>query len=201
MATRLVIEDHIDQPHKGLTQDDIKAEDSASNVSANTRMSKGSHSSLAKTRAKKAELLAKQRRQKERNALEQKKLQLSTSSEVLEIEERKRRLALEAEAAEREHQKIHIKAQQKLLEIESENLQLQTDLEVEAAQEEIYAQYEQYENLTGLSFPTPDTQRKTQVSVSQAHQDDAPVKPQACIKHYRPQRVHTRRICLAHVND
>ena len=159
MATKLVIEDHIDPPHQGLTQDDITADDSVSNVSANTRTSKGSRSSLAKTRAKKAELLAKQRRQTERVALERKKLQLSTSSEVLELEERKRRLALEAEA---EQQKIHIKAQQKLLELESENLQLQTDIEVEEAQEEVYAQHEQYEHLTGLSFPTPDTQRKTQ---------------------------------------
>ena len=139
MATRIVIEDHIDPPHQGLTQDDIKAEDSASNVSANTRTSKGSRSSLAKTRAKKAELLARQRRQAERVALEQKKLQLE---------------------AEAEHQKIHIKTQQKFLEIESENLQLQTDIEVEEAQEEVYAQYEQYEHLTGLSFPIPDTNLK-----------------------------------------
>ena len=69
-----------------------------------------------------------------------------------------------------------------MLELQSENLQLKTDIEVEEAQEEVYAQYEQYEHLTGLSFPTPHTQRKTQVSVSQAHQDDAPVKAHVTVR-------------------
>ena len=81
MATKLVIEDHIDQPHKGLTQDDITADDSASNVTANTRTSKTSHSSLAKTRARKAALLAKQRRQTERVALAQNQLQLEAEAQ------------------------------------------------------------------------------------------------------------------------
>ena len=70
----------------------------------------------------------------------------------------------------------------KLLEIELENLQRQTDIEVEEAQEKVYAQYEQYEHLTGLSFLTTDTQRNTQVSVSQAHEDDAPVNAQITVR-------------------
>ena len=124
----------------------------ASNVTVNTRTSKTSHSSLAKTRAKKAELLAKQRRQTERVALERKKLQLSTSSEVLEIEERKRRLALE-------QQKIHIKTEQKL----------QNDIEVEEAQKEVYAQYEEYKHLTVLSFPKNRTHNVKRRSVYHKH--------------------------------
>ena len=84
------------------TKDDITADDSASSVSTSTRTSKGSHS-------------CKQRRQMERIAHEQKKVQLCNSSEILKIEERKRRLALEAKT---EQQKVHIKAQQNLLEIE-----------------------------------------------------------------------------------
>ena len=40
-----------------------------------------------------------------------------------------------------EQQRIQTSAQQQLLQLQSENLQLQTDLEVEAAQEEVYAQY------------------------------------------------------------
>ena len=152
MTTNIVIEDHIDPPHKGLTKDDITADDSALNVSANTRTSKGPRFLLAKTRARKVELLAKQRRQTERVALERKKLQLSTSSEVLEIEERKRRLALE-------QQKIHIKTEQKL----------QNDIEVEQAHKEVYAQYEEYKHLTVLSFPKNRTHNVKRRSVYHKH--------------------------------
>ena len=86
MATKIVIEDHIDPPHKGLTQDDITADDSASNVTTSTRTSKGSQSSLAKTRAKKAALLAKQRRQTERMAIEQQRIQTSAQQQLLQLQ-------------------------------------------------------------------------------------------------------------------
>ena len=144
-----------------INQNKQKGYDSASNVSVSTITPKGLHSLLAKTRAKKAELLRKQRRRTERVTLEQKKLQLET---------------------EAEHQKIHIKTQRKFLEIESKNLQLQTDIEVEEAQEKVYAQYEQYKHVSGLSFPIPDTQRKTQVSVSQVHQDGTPVNAHVTVR-------------------
>ena len=55
-----------------------------------------------------------------------------------------------------------------LLELQSENLQLQTDIEQQEAQERVY---QEYKELTGLQFPTPETRRNTQVSDPQSQTD------------------------------
>ena len=58
MATKISTEEKFSASQPGLSHDDIREEDSLPNVTSTT--SRGSHSSLAKTRAKKAALLAQQ---------------------------------------------------------------------------------------------------------------------------------------------
>ena len=140
--------------------------------------SRGSRSSLAKARAKKAALLAQQKRQAERIALEQQKLQAEVQLEEAEVQLAHQKAQAEVHLAQQKaqaevqlkQQRVRTRAQCKLLELQSENLQLQTDIEQQEAQERVY---QEYEELTGLQFPTPETRRNTQVSEpqSQIHVD------------------------------
>ena len=87
MSTTVITDDKIGVLHRGLSHEDLRAGDSITNVTTNSRTSRGSRSShagtsnevrslLAKVQAKKALLIAKQRQLKERVAIEQKRLQL-----------------------------------------------------------------------------------------------------------------------------
>ena len=114
-------------------QDDgIRPCDSASNVPSHASQ-KSSRSSLAKAAAKKAALLAKQQHMSKLRALEEKKLQL---------EQHKLQQQLQASASER------------LLELDSKELNLQIDIDAQTAEERVYQQQLEYEQLTG--FPTPN---------------------------------------------
>ena len=145
MATKISTEEKVSASQPGLSHDDIRANDSVSHVTSTT--SRGSRSSLAKTRAKKAALLAQQKRQAQRVALERQKLQVEVQLEEQEVKLKQ--------------QRVRTRAQCKLLELESENLQLQTDIEQQEAQERVY---QEYEELTGLQFPTPEARHEKQVS-------------------------------------
>ena len=138
MATNVTTQEKVSASQPGLSHDDIRANDSVSHVTSTT--SRGSRSSLAKTRAKKAALLAQQKRQAERVALEQQKLQADVQLEQHEVELAKRKAQAEAQLQE---QRIRTRAQRKLLELQSENLQLQTDIEQQEAQERVYQEYEE----------------------------------------------------------
>ena len=138
----------------GLTEDDIRPGDSPSNVSTSTNASKGSRTSLAKAKAKKAALLAKQKRQAERLALEQQKLQLEAQEAAERIKQ----------ADERSRATLEVKSKRKMLEFQEESLQLQTEIDEQEAQERVYQQLEEYEQLTGLPRPSPGSQQINQVS-------------------------------------
>ena len=71
MATKVIADDEPGASRPGLSLKEIRAEDRASNVAGSLTTSRGSQSSLAKTKAKKAALIAKQKRHSERVALEQ----------------------------------------------------------------------------------------------------------------------------------
>ena len=106
--------------------------DSASNVPSRASQ-KSSRSSLAKAAAKKAALLAKQQHLGKLRALEEQKLQL---------EQQKLQQQLQASASERR------------LELDSKELNLQIDIDAQSAEERVYQQQLEYEQLTG--FPTPN---------------------------------------------
>ena len=144
------MEEKVSATQPGLSHDDIRANDSVSHVTSTT--SRGSRSSLAKTRAKKAALLAQQKRQAERVALEQQKLQAEVQLEEAEVQKAQAKVQLK-------QQSVRTRAQCKLLELQSENLQLQTDIEQQEAQERVY---QEYEELTGLQFHTPEARHDRQ---------------------------------------
>ena len=120
MATNVITDEKVSASQPGLSHDDIRANDSVSHVTSTT--SRGSRSSLAKTRAKKAALLAQQKRQAERVALEQQKLQAEVQLEEAEVQKAQAEVQLK-------QQRVRTRAQCKLLELQSQNLQLQTDIE------------------------------------------------------------------------
>ena len=183
MATNVTTGEKVSASQPGLSHDDIRANDSVSHVTSTT--SRGSRSSLAKARAKKAALLAQQKRQAERVALERQKLQAEVQLQEAEVQ-------LEGQLKQ---QRVRTRAQCKLLELQSENLQLQTDIEQQEAQERVY---QEYEELTGLQFPTPETRRNTQVSEpqSQIHVDTQSVHDASA-----PTNVTTRRDNVVILDD
>ena len=153
MSTTVINDDRLGVLRPGLSPDDLRAGDSISNTTTSTWSSRGSRSLLAKAQAKKAALIAKQRRQAERVALEQQKLQ---------VEEKL------------EQHKARTRAQCKLLALQSEALQLQTDIEEQDALEQVY---QNHQELTDRQFHTSETRRSAQVSEaqSQIHVDNEPV--------------------------
>ena len=136
-----------------MQEDNIRPGDSASNVTTSTNASNGSRSSLAKAQAKKAALIAKQKRQSERFALEQQKLQL----EAQESEERIK------QAHERARASLEAKSKRKMLQFQEENLQLQIEIDEQEAQERVYQQYEEYEQLTGFPHPSPGSHQVSEL--------------------------------------
>ena len=114
-------------------QDDgIRPCDSASNISSHA--SHKSMSSLTKAAAKKAALLAKQQHMGKLRALEEKKIQL-------------------------EQHKLQASASERLLELDSKELNLQIDIDAQSAEERVYQQQLEYEQLTGFPTPNPHSVR------------------------------------------
>ena len=83
MATNVATVEKVSATQPVLSHDDILADDSVSNVTSTT--SRGSRSSLAKARAKKAALITKQRRQAERVALEQQNIHAEEQLEQQQV--------------------------------------------------------------------------------------------------------------------
>ena len=155
MSTTVITDDAIGVLHSGLSHHDLRAGNSIFNVTMNARTSRSSHartskgvrSLLAEAQAKKAALIAKLKRLKERIALEQQKIH-----EEEELEQQ---------------QQVRTEAQHTLLVLPSK---LKTNIQ---EQETIKQVNQQCNELTGLHFPTPETRRNAQVSdtQSQTHVD------------------------------